>query len=79
MLKKEQMDRVFLVVQKVYGVSKEQIQSRQCDENVLRARKLLILICSEILEMPYEEIAPLMGRRERTTVLHYKNKTINNM
>lgn len=73
MISVEQEAAIFSVVSKEYGISKELILSKEHNVRIIKARRLIIRICEEILGLSYEETAILLGKTERTTIIHYKN------
>lgn len=75
MATKKQIEAAFRIAAKTHDVSKQDILSPKNNVRAIKARKLFTLICYDILEMSYEEIAPLLGKSDRTTILHYKNQT----
>ncbi len=59
---------------KYFGVEKEELLGKKRDKKIVEPRQVCIYVISEMLPLPLTAIGELMGGRDRTTILHAKNK-----
>ena len=52
-----------------YGVTNQQLTSKNRTKNITNARHIAMYLCRKILDVPYKEIGNEFGRRDHTTVM----------
>ena len=53
-----------------YGISNQQLISKNRTKNIAGARHIAMYLCRKILDAPYKEIGKEFGRRDHSTVMN---------
>ena len=59
---------------KYFNVTKDELLGKKKDKRVAEPRQICMYVISELLPLPQTAIGEMLGGRDRTTVLHAKNK-----
>ena len=63
------VDKIFEIVEKAYGVTKEEILSENRKKEISYARHIVTYLIKEITDMSYPKIAKLLGRKNHSTCI----------
>ena len=63
------IDRIFDIVEKAYGVSREDILSENRKKEIAYARHITTYLIKELTDMSYPKIAKLLGRKNHSTCI----------
>ena len=63
------VDKIFEIVEKAYGVSKEEILSENRKKEIAFARHIVTYLVKELTDMSYPKIAKLLGRKNHSTCI----------
>jgi len=70
---------IIRAVIKETGVSLKNIKQDNRKKQVVLARHLIMYLLKINTDMPYDDIAHLLGKKDHTTVMHGVQKIINNI
>ena len=67
-------DYIINIVVEHYGLTLEEINSKNRSQKIANVRHICMYLCRKITNSSYEEIGSKLGNRDRTTVMHGYNK-----
>lgn len=67
-------DYIINVIVEHYGVSLEEINSKNRSQKIASVRQMCMYLCRKLTNTSYDEIGIALGGRDRTTVMHGYNK-----
>ncbi len=73
------VSKIKKVICNYYGVSNQQLISKNRTKNITNARHISMYLCRKILDLPYKEIGDEFGKRDHTTVMNACVKVENNI
>jgi chromosomal replication initiator protein len=68
---------IIRVVAKETGVRLKDIKDDNRKQNIVQSRHLIMYLLKTLTNLPYEDIAHLLGKKDHTTVMHGVQKIIN--
>ena len=63
------IDKIFEIVEKAYGITREEILSENRKKEISYARHIVTYLIKEITDMSYPKIAKLLGRKNHSTCI----------
>lgn len=63
------VDKIFEIVEKAYGITKEEILSENRKKEIAFARHIVTYLIKELTDMSYPKIAKLLGRKNHSTCI----------
>jgi len=67
------VDKIFEIVEKAYGVTKDEILSENRKREISYARHIVTYLIKELTDMSYPKIAKLLGRKNHSTCINSFN------
>ena len=72
-------ERILSVVCDHYGVKPAAIMSQKKDSEIVVPRQIVMYLCKNYTDITYDAIAKMLGKKDRSTIMHGANKIKNDL